>query len=359
MQPMSFSRTIAPLLAFLMLLPASVTDTRAAKKDKKKSAQEAEDPYAEYVWPPPPDEARIRLTDIVSGRSDVEDDSKLRRALLGSGPQGVYDWLKKPFGTAWDPQGRLLVSDTALHALLRFDRAGRRMDVLGTKGALTLDTPLGLEVATDGTIYVADVGIKRVLAFDPEGKLEAVYGREQELQNPTDVTLSPEGNRLYVADSKAHRIHVFDRETAELLVSFGRSGTAEGEFNYPTSLDFDAEGMLYVVDQLNSRVQILTSEGEFVDQFGNLGLEFGNFVRPKDVFIDPHGFILVSDGGLNNVQLFDLSLRLLTFIGRAGPRPGQFGIPSGIAVRGDEFAVVDQLNHRVQVFRFVTPRDSE
>ncbi|MCP4249238.1 MAG: 6-bladed beta-propeller, partial [bacterium] len=115
-------------------------------------------------------------------------------------------------------------------------------------------------------------------------------------------------------------------------------------------------GNLFVVDQLNSRVQIFTPDGEFYDQFGSLGTNFGNFVRPKDVAVDPFGFIYVSDGGLNNLQLFDLDLQLLTFVGSGGTGPGQFMIASGIAVHGDEFAVVDQLNRRVQVFRFLAER---
>ncbi len=31
------------------------------------------DPYAKYVWPKPPDKARIRLFDVFTGRVDVED----------------------------------------------------------------------------------------------------------------------------------------------------------------------------------------------------------------------------------------------------------------------------------------------
>ena len=30
------------------------------------------DPYADYVWPPPPDRPRIKLETILFGRADVE-----------------------------------------------------------------------------------------------------------------------------------------------------------------------------------------------------------------------------------------------------------------------------------------------
>ncbi|NIR44633.1 MAG: 6-bladed beta-propeller, partial [Gemmatimonadetes bacterium] len=42
-------------------------------------------------------------------------------------------------------------------------------------------------------------------------------------------------------------------------------------------------------------VQVLTREGDYLDQLGALGVSFGNFVRPKDVAVDEVGFIYVTD----------------------------------------------------------------
>lgn len=309
--------------------------------------------YADYVWPPPPDEPRIRLEDVIYGRADVRAKSGLQRALLGAGPQGPLDWLQKPFGAAIDPEGRVLVTDTPSGALFRFDRAARRADVLGTRGAVTLKAPMGLDVGPDGTAYVADIGLKKVVALAPDGKVVRLYGREGELENPTDAALAPDGKKLYVADSKAHRIVVFDTQTATRLAAFGKRGDADGEFAFPTSLAFDGAGNLLVVDQVNTRVQVLTEDGGFLDRFGELGVGFGNFVRPKDVATDEAGLIYVSDAALNNVQIFDSDYRLLTFVGAGGGQPGQFQIASGVAVRGDRMVVVDQLGRRVQVLRFI------
>jgi DNA-binding beta-propeller fold protein YncE len=314
--------------------------------------------YDEYVWPPPPDPPRIQLRAILYGRADVEAQSDLQRALVGATPD-PYLKLRKPFAVAYDSQGRILVTDPGSAALLRFDRQGRALDVLGTKGAVRLKNPLGLEMGRQGTIFVADVGLKQVVAFDPEGKLQAAYGRRGELTNPTDAALSPDGTRLFVADSKAHKIIIFDRESGQLLSSFGERGDQEGKFNFPTSLTFDSDGNLYVVDQINSRVQVLTEEGEFLDSYGELGVGFGNFVRPKDIAVDEVGLIYVTDAAFNNVQLFDTDFTLLTFVGDGGRGPGQFNIASGVAVHGDEFAVVDQLNARVQIFQFLTSKGRE
>jgi len=353
-------RLTAVLLALgALLLGAVVTEAGPKKKKKaqKNANTEVEDPYADFVWPPPPDEPRIKLEAIYSGRTDVEAESRLKKILIGASPQSPYDRLRKPFAVAIDSKGRYVVSDSATGALIRFDADERRMDVLGTRGAIRLKIPLGLHMAPDDTVYVADAGLKQVVGFDPEGKITAVFGRADELENPTDAALSPDGTQLYVADSKAHQIVVFDVETGRQISSLGRRGTGEGEFNFPTSLVFGPEGFLYVVDQINSRVQVFDREGEYLDQFGSLGVGFANFVRPKDIAVDEVGFIYVTDNAFNNFQLFDTDFTLLTFVGEGGRGPGRFFGASGIAVRGDQIAVVDQLGHRLQIFRFLVPKD--
>ena len=340
---------IAPIAIALVLIGAG----EALAKKKKKAEQPAADPYADLVWPPPPNEPRIKLDAVILGREDVEAKGKFKRALLRSGPQSQYDRLVKPYAVAFDNEGRILVTDSGSSALIRFDRAGQRMDVFGTKSSVQLSMPLGLDVGPDGRIYVADAKLKQVLAFDDEGKLVAVYGAPGELLNPADAAVSPDGKQLYVADSKANKIVVFGIENAELLTTFGQTGPGEAQFGVPTSLEFGPEGQLFVVDQLNARIQVLDPDGTFVDQFGRLGAGFGNFVRPKDVAVDQSGFIYVTDNSFNNLQLFDADFTLLTFVGSGGTDPGQFFGASGVDVRGDEFAVVEQLAARIQIFRFL------
>ncbi|NOZ94640.1 MAG: hypothetical protein GXP47_07885 [Acidobacteria bacterium] len=342
----------------LALAAGSLACTTVHKAEPTE-AKSREDKYAEYVWPPPPDTPRIRLVDIIHSRLDVEPRSNFEKALIGSSPHSPWDFLKKPFGVALDGQNRILVTDPGTSALVRFDRAGRKMDVIGVKGAVRLKVPLGVSVGPDGTIYVADPGLTKVVAFSPEGKLLKVFGHQGELVNPTDAKVSPDGTRLYVTDSKAHKVVVFDLRTGEIVMSFGSRGTGPGQFNFPSALAFSPEGDLFVVDQMNSRVQVFTTDGEVLETFGALGVGFGNFVRPKDVAVNADGLVFVTDAAFGNVQIFDADLRLLTFVGENGSGPGQFQLPGGVAVHGPFFAVVDQLNKRVQLFRFIEPKSGE
>ncbi len=348
-----------PLALVSLALALATAACTTVPRDTSSDLESREDRYAEYVWPPPPDTPRIRLVDIVHGRLDVEPRSGFEKALVGSSPHSPWDFLKKPFGVALDDRDRILVTDPGTGALLRFDRAGHRMDVMGVKGAVRLKIPLGISIGPDGTIYVADPGIRKVVAFSPEGKVVQVYGREGDLTNPTDAEVSPGGDRLYVTDSKAHRVVVFDLATGEIASAFGSRGTGPGEFNFPSALCFSPEGDLFVVDQMNSRVQVFTPDGEVLETFGALGVGFGNFVRPKDVAINADGLVFVTDAAFGNVQIFDADLRLLTFVGENGSGPGRFQLPGGVAVHGPFFAVVDQLNRRVQLFRFLETTGTE
>ncbi len=339
------STAVAKFLVFALALSLAVPFASAGTKDK--------DPYAQYVWPSPPDEPRIRLETILKGRADVESGSRFARLLIGAGPQNPFDWLKRPYGVAFDQRGRLLVSDSGLGAVFRFDREARRLDVFGTTGSLRLKNPMGLTVAPDGLIYVSDIGIRKVVVFDAEGNVKHAYGKAGELVNPTDVAVSPDGSKVYVADSKAQQIVIFDRNSGAIVSTFGTRGTGDGEFGFPTSIAFVSTGELCVVDQLNARVQVFSPTGEYLTQFGGRGTMFGSFVRPKDIAFDSEGLVYVTDAAFSNVQIFSPELQLLTFVGRAGKQPGEFQNAGGIATWKDQFAVVDQLNSRVEVFRFI------
>ncbi len=114
-------------------------------------------------------------------------------------------------------------------------------------------------------------------------------------------------------------------------------------------------GDLYVVDSSNFRVQVFTSEGDYVREFGSLGTGPGQFSRPKGIAVDMAGRIFVTDASFNNFQIFNEMGRLLLFVGTGGVTgPGEFSLPADIEVDDQgRIYVADQLNKRVQVFEMI------
>ncbi|MBD3867893.1 MAG: 6-bladed beta-propeller [Acidobacteria bacterium] len=351
---MKRSRTTILTLAILFLVTTQAQGPALAGKKKK---NDNSDPYAGIVWPPPPDQGRIKLDKIITHRADVVAKSKFRRALMKSSPKTVYDALDKPFDVAIDNQDRILVTDSRKGALIRYDSINRAMDVFGTRGVVKLQSPMGIDITPDGRVLVADAMLRRVVVFDDQGTILKLYGSEETLKGPTDAVLSPDGKQVYVADAQAHRIVVFDATSGEQVRFLGGRGSGEGEFLYPTSLDLDSEGNLYVVDQLNARIQVFNPDGSYLDQFGSAGNGLGYFSRPKDIVVDEVDFIYVTDFTTNYFQIFDVDYSLLTFVGMPGTGPGQFQGMLGIDVRGDRIAVVDQLNRRIQLMRFIVSKE--
>ena len=65
------------------------------------------------------------------------------------------------------------------------------------------------------------------------------------------------------ADWRNDRIQKFTAD-GEFLMAFGGSGRGEGEFNRPTGVAVDKDGVIYVTDYKNNRLQIFDADGNFV-----------------------------------------------------------------------------------------------
>jgi sugar lactone lactonase YvrE len=72
--------------------------------------------------------------------------------------------------------------------------------------------------------------------------------------------------------------------------------------------------------------------------------------------VDRIGHIFVADALLDAVQVFSDDGQLLLGVGEQGMKAGQFWMPNGLFVNGDDVLyVADAYNQRVQVFQVLTP----
>lgn len=215
--------------------------------------------------------------------------------------------------------------------------------------------PVGLTHGPDGNLYVADTHYQRVLVLSPEGEIVmqfGEYGKEEgQFIYPTDVEFADE--KIYVSEYGGNdRISVFDLE-GEFLFSFGTWGSGDGQFSRPSALCVNHEKkLLYVADACNHRIAVYDFYGKLVKYFGTSGLDAGQLRYPYDIELLEDGKLAVCEYGNNRLQIFDDEGNSLSLAGTAGREPGQLAYPWGVADGEDgSLYIVDGGNNRVQVWK--------
>lgn len=132
------------------------------------------------------------------------------------------------------------------------------------------------------------------------------------------------------------------------LRSFGGPGSGPAELNLPLGVSVDRDGIVYVADTFNHRVQRFDADGTYLGQIGAEGSGPGSFSSPFDVEIDGDGRLLVADTGNRRVQRLDPETGAVeAILGTPGSGPGRLAAPTGIAPLGDDVMVVDRDNTHI------------
>ena len=247
---------------------------------------------------------------------EFDADGKLYRAWGGTG-EG-YDWPKSEHGIFVDNDDNVWLAgnDSSDHQVLKFTNDGKFLQQIGKAGS------------TGGSNSPTQLG------------------------RPAQMVIDEEANELYVADGYLNRrIVVFDSKTGAYKRHWGAYGNKPNDDKQPPyspvappSQQFSnpvhcvriaKDGLVYVCDRANDRIQVFRKDGSFVKEFRvePETLQNGS-VWDLVLSNDPQQrFIFMADGANNQiVTLVRDNGEVVTSWGRAGRMAGQFKWVHGIAI---------------------------
>ncbi len=209
-------------------------------------------------------------------------------------------------GVDTDSAGNVFVFNRGKHPVIVFDRQGK---YLRSWGEGVFSRPHGITIGPDDAVYCTDDMDHTVRKFTPDGRPLLTLGTSGRHSDtgartvdyrtiersgppfnfPTNLALSP-GGEMFVADGYGNaRVHRFSPD-GRLIASWGEPGAGPGQFHVPHGIAVDRHGTVYVADRENSRLQLFTSEGQFVAQWTDVA-------RPCQVAIDTHDNLYVAELG--------------------------------------------------------------
>ncbi len=222
---------------------------------------------------------------------------------------------------------------------------------------------LWLTTALACALTLARVGPARAAACpgaDPCPYAAAhIVGQRAEgvLRFPEAVAVDAQGD-VYVADQLSYVVQKFSA-AGTFLTEWGSYGGGHGQFGPIGGLATDAAGNVYVLDSAHNRIEKFDSAGGFITTWGHTGNELGQFTfgSSQDPSKPPGGgiavsgsYVYVADSGNNRIERFALDGSEAFEWGSYGGGGGQFSYPRGVVANAGEVLVADDDNHRIEKF---------
>ena len=274
-------------------------------------------------------------------------------------PDGEHVWaVVRCSATAPDRFGNECL-DSDLDPIIKFDSEGNTVESFG--GGMFI-WPHGIDVDPDGNVWVTD-GVSagrtpeggtrghQVIKFSPDGRVLMRLGTpgvpgggDSHLNAPADVVVADDGS-IFVADGHANgtnnRVVKFAPD-GTVLLEWGQTGYAPGEFRTLHAIALDSRGRVFVGDRSNNRIQIFDQQGNFLAQWTQFG-------RPSGIFFDDNDQIYVADSESDDVQNpgWEMGIRignaLTGWVTAFHLYP--WGDPRSTAGNGAEFVAVDRAGN--------------
>lgn len=270
---------------------------------------------------------------------------RIWRFITGGESKQLFDF---PMDIDFFEDRFIAVADEGRRGIHFIDLKKKRYKFLDSACGIDLITPLAVTFLNEKYLALTDPA-NHLVCFKGLGKEDDVKP-DIEFLNPVGLALDSTGN-IIVVDSHQHSIFKLTGDGKEVWRTGGR-GNKDENLNFPTFVAY-YDGKIFIVDTLSYAVKIFKDNGEFLGKFGRPGDGTGDFGKPKGIAIDKNGNIHVADSLFDVVQVFDLSGNFLTWYGGSGEKEGNLLHPSGIRIINDDIYVVNSLNARIEVYRYV------
>lgn len=283
--------------------------------------------------------------------------------------------------------------------VLQFDTSGNLLRSWGgpVNGAAWLGREHGIFVDANDFVWLGGragwprattpgVSDDMIMKFTMDGDLVMQIGRSgqstgnldtENVHQATDVFVDTQANEIYAADGYGNkRVIVFDSETGAFKRMWGAFGnpppptfapnapmpqpqtTPEGppEFGLPHAIKVSNDGVVYLADRINNRIQMFTREGEFLEQVRVTNESSDVVPVPAGFAFSPdpaQQFLYVVDSGAMRVVIFDRqAMTQIGAVGSRGASAGEFDIVHHIAVdsKGNLYTAEIVNNWRAQKF---------
>ena len=368
---------------FLALLAALTAGSVLLQKKAKAEAAGVQAPRFEVdpLWPKPlPNHWVVGMAVGVS--VDSQDHIWIVHRTNTFEPMEIYATAKPPAAECCTPAP----------PVLEFDEEGNLIGHWGGPGPGYdwPDSNHGITVDYKGNVWIggnsrgkdrSHYHDNQILKFTQDGKFLMQIGHPgmtqgsndvENLKGPAKMFVDQATNELYVADGYGnHRVIVFDAESGKYKRHWGAYGhkpddTDLGPYNpdAPPAQQFRNpvhcaelanDGLLYVCDRPNDRIQVFKKDGTFVKETFIAKRTLGDGSTWDIAFSkDPQQkYIFLADG--SNEKIYILlrdTLEILTSFGDGGRQPGQFYAVHSIATdsKGNIFTTETYRGQRVQKF---------
>lgn len=253
----------------------------------------------------------------------------------------------------------------------------------GSNHGISIDHLGNVWIGGNGTRDSVNMADSHILKFTHEGKFLQQIGIPGQPTNSNSMTsfgrvakvsFDAAANEAYVADGYGNkRVAVLDMTTGAIKRYWGAYGNAPTDSNFgpydpdkPLISQFrtpvhcaepTTDGLVYVCDRVNDRIQVFTKPGKFVKEVRIAPLTRGDGAVWDIAFSRDAAqqYMYLADGKNERVYVMDRqSLEILTMFGDGGRQPGQFFAVHSIATdsRGNIFTTETYEGKRVQRFAY-------